>query len=945
MTSLRALLFFPSFALGQINTETSPGTPMPAQEAADTLVLPKGFRATVFAAEPDVQNPIAVTWDAKARLWIAENYTYERLADVDLPKDLHDRILIFDDTDGDGKQDSRKVFADNLENLTSIEWSPKGIYAMCPPRLIFIPDANQDDVPDGPPITILNGFEMPESNHHNFANGLRWGPDGWLYGRCGASAPGRIGAPESSEEDRIPVSGTIWRYHPESKIYESLAQGATNPWGHDWDEDGNLFFINTVNGHFFHLIPGAHYTRSHTIDLNPYTYESIDFHADHWHFDATGSWQESRSGSANDFGGGHAHIGFNIYQGTTFPTYYQGKALFINMHGKRINVENIEKQGSGFVAKHEPDFLVSKDPFFIGMDLTTGPDGNMYLLDWSDTGECHEQTGVHRQSGRIFKISYGESNCDNPQLDMGSLSPKELEDSLKHPNIWQRRMATLLLHQNHSIKPPPSDALAEKFSATLDTVDGKIRATEKIPDLENFLGTLDHATNPATRLKLASGMQRSIAEDRLKIASILLRHEDDASDHNLPLMLWYGLMPLASSHPNELAALAAESKIPKVTQLITRRLCEELLTSPGPLNQLLVQTTEAASDLKVAILKGLSDATNAWQSADAPDAWEAFSKSLRDSPADDSKEHLAALDILFGDGKALDEITALVKDIRAPLEDRRAALSTLIRAQHSDLKEIALGLLDTRFLNLTAAQAMIRFDDAAAAEAVVSKFKMFHAADQPSLLQSLTTQPTYALVLLSALQNGEINSTLLTPTHVRQLLSLGNLEIEQKTQAIFGQLRESSQDKKDLINTLKEALTPDKLATADLALGAELYAINCAACHKLKGQGGEIGPDLTGSGRTNLDYLLHNIIDPSAEVSPDFLISILSLNDGRTLVGTIKRETDEALTVQLSNETITLRKNEIKSRQANAQSLMPEGILQSLSPEQQKDLLGYLMVP
>src|SRR5215470_11469496 len=304
------------------NSEPDQSGPMPAREAAAKMKLPPGFKATVFAAEPDVQNPIALAWDARGRLWMSENYTYAG-GGPKFELRLRDRLLLFEDTDGDGHFDSRKVFTDDVQMLTSVEIGRGGVWLMCPPRLLFIPDRDGDGVPDGPAQVVLDGFTVPPENYHTFANGLRFGPDGWLYGRCGASSAGELGVPGTPAAQRVPMRGTIWRFHPQRKIVEVLSAGCTNPWGHDWDEHGELFFINTVNGQLWHGITGAHFVRPHTIDPNPYTYELIDMHADHWHFDTAEGWNKQRDGKADSYGGGHAHIGAMIYLGDNWPAQYR----------------------------------------------------------------------------------------------------------------------------------------------------------------------------------------------------------------------------------------------------------------------------------------------------------------------------------------------------------------------------------------------------------------------------------------------------------------------------------------------------------------------------------------------------------------------------------------------------------------------------------------------
>ncbi len=249
------------------DSEQTLGQPMSADKAAAAFRVPEGFHVGVFAAEPDVRNPIAAAWDARGRLWIAENYTYaERARKFDLS--LRDRVLILEDRDHDGKFDRRTVFTNGPLRLTSVEVGLGGVWLICPPQFLFIPDRNGDDRPDGPAEVVLDGLTLPNENYHNMANGLRWGPDGWLYGRCGASSPGSVGPPGTPMDRRVPLHGGFWRYHPGRKTFEVIAHGTTNPWGHDWNDLGEAFFINTVNGHLWHAVAGMHFVRPHTIDPN-----------------------------------------------------------------------------------------------------------------------------------------------------------------------------------------------------------------------------------------------------------------------------------------------------------------------------------------------------------------------------------------------------------------------------------------------------------------------------------------------------------------------------------------------------------------------------------------------------------------------------------------------------------------------------------------------------
>jgi putative membrane-bound dehydrogenase-like protein len=215
--------------------------------------------------------------------------------------------------------------------------------------MIFIPDRNGDDVPDAEPEVLLDGWAI-DRIQHNIVNGLLWGPDGWLYGRHGILANSAVGKPGTPDSERTKLNCSIWRYHPTRRIFEVVAHGTTNPWGMDFDEHGEGFFINTVIGHLWHLIPGAHYKRMYGQDFNPRVYDFIDQHADHYHWDTGLKWTQSRDGKGlNDtLGGGHAHSGLMIYLGDNWPAKYRNSVFTVNLHGYRLNNDLLQREGSGY---------------------------------------------------------------------------------------------------------------------------------------------------------------------------------------------------------------------------------------------------------------------------------------------------------------------------------------------------------------------------------------------------------------------------------------------------------------------------------------------------------------------------------------------------------------------------------------------------------------------
>ncbi len=914
--SLAAFLTFAALAQADFpaiyNSDPGNAQPPTPQESLKMLKLPPGFKATLFASEPDVQNPIGMAWDAKGRMWVAENYTYaERSKRFDLG--LKDRVIILEDKDWDGVAETRKVFTEDVQMLTSVEVGRGGVWLMCPPQVLFIPDRNGDDIPDGEPEVVLDGFTVAKDNYHNFANGLRWGPDGWLYGRCGHSCPGLLGVPGTPDNQRIPMKGGIWRFHPKRKIVEVLTHGTTNPWGHDWDQNGEMFFINTVTGHLWHLIPGAHLMDSST--LNPYVYEKLDTIADHYHYDRSGSWTESRDGKANSLGGGHAHIGMMIYQGDQWPEQYRNKLFTLNMHGRRANVERLERNGSGYVGKHEPDVFLTDDPWFRGIEISTGPDGSGFILDWSDTGECHDSTGVHRTSGRIFRISYGDV--------------KKLES----PFAWRKPLPKPDLKGDEHQRVLAIREMTQFWPIDLITGEQHPQAIKDIQETDLLLNLARTAKSSFVHLTLASTLQRLPLKKRAELAIELLKHTKYADDPLLPNMVWYGISTLAKHDPAALVKIAQHCNWPKTIRWITRGLA----THQEHLNALLAN---ARPEQTPSILEGMAEAFKGLRKVPKPESWDAFTVLTKGQT-----NHLRDLSILFGDGRALDDVKKIVLDAQAETSTREAALKTLIEARPADLRTVCEGLLDVRGLNIAAVRGLTLFDDPAIGQRLVKDYRKFAPTDRPTILNALVSRPAWASAMLESVGKGQIDRTEVTAFHARQIRDFKDDALTKKLTEVWGELRDSAADKKELIEKIKKQLDTATLAKANLSQGRVLFTAICGACHQMYGQGGKIGPDLTGSGRANIDYLLENIADPSGVVSADYRMSLLTLKDGRTLSGVITGTSDKTVSLRTLAETMTLEKSEIIKTDTSPVSMMPEGLLLAFQPDQIRDLIAYLMHP
>ena len=1061
------------------------------QDALKAMQLPGGFKADLIVAEPDIVQPIAFCWDERGRIWVLEGLSYPQPRE---PGKGQDRIVILEDKDGDGTFETKKVFCEGISLGSGIEVGFGGVWVGAAPYLMFIPKGENDrplerteategtkrtlsdkSLPSlesfssftkapGLPFTayaLLDGWGSQDT--HETLNSFIWGPDGWLYGCHGVFTHSKVGKPGTPDDQRTAIDAGVWRYHPVRHVFEIFAEGTSNPWGLDYDENGEFFVTACVIPHLYHIVPGGRYQRQAGPHLNPYTYEDIKTIADHAHFagnprpdvtfdKTTGAGVMNND--TNSLGGGHAHCGLAIYQSSLFPQTYRNQLIFGNLHGHRIVSDYLEPHGSTYTGKHGSDFMRSNDMNFIPVTQKVGPDGALYVSDWSDKQVCHRGSGAvelwDRSNGRIYRVSYvtgasgpaevGGNTARSALSANGAKGPdyiprapfdlaEESDESLaklavQTENEWFSRMARLILTERTS-----KDAeIVEKLVGWLKTADnpkktrlddlgekGALRAQWLVDSMATSAANdvrvgynslpppepneespqarvvavrsyqdvlahlvLDQATrrrlengdewkkdllpyvtlaakdqSGVVRRELASMLQRIPALQRKDLATALLKHGEDKDDPYIPLLIWYGIEPVVGADAKLGLELAKASKMPKVTEFIYRRMGAEEAGRTSLLT-LAAESKDAAT--RDALLNTVLLSARAGNKITMPEGWAAMKLQfvVRPSGRQEGDEERAKartmnliteLEAFMGVAEAKAAFRAQLTNTALPANQREAALALLLNVRDADTAPLLVQLIksDDKALTRRAVQALATLSHPDTAALLIEKFASFDATTKQDAINTLATSIAGAKAMLTSVKAKTIPTTMLSPFLARQIDALDNAEVKQLLKETFGDINAPKADLEERKKKFRPLLAQAVLAKADATKGHIIFNAICGQCHQLFGEGQKVGPDLTGSNRGTLEYILDNVLDPNAVIGKDYQLNIFELKDGRVASGVVKEESAAAFRIAMPGgleQTITI--GEVKKRTISKLSTMPEGLFDALPAEQLQQLVAYL---
>jgi putative membrane-bound dehydrogenase-like protein len=956
------------------------------EEAVRRMAVPERFRVEVFAAEPMVRQPVSACFDERGRLWVVEYLQYPNpagLTPVTVDQYLRteydrvpeppprgprgaDRIKILEDTDGDGRADSVKVFAEGLNLASALAVGHGGVFVGQAPYLLFYPDRDRDDRPDGDPEVRLAGFGLQDA--HATVNSMTWGPDGWLYGAQGSTVTARIRGHEFQQ--------AIWRYHPRDRRFEVFAEGGGNTWGLDFDLAGHAF--GSSNGAYiaFHVVQGGYYLKGfakHGPLHNPRAYGyfgPIDYRGPKL--------------------GGHVTPGGIIYKGDAFPPSFRGTFIGGNLLSNAVYWHVLERNGSTFAGRHGGTLIDAHDRWFRPIDLLAGPDAAVYGVDWYDKRAAHldPRDTWDRTNGRIYRVVYGDRRRVQP-FDLSKLTSAELVALRTSTNDWFPAEARRILAERRDTSIVPElkrllagdrdetvalrDLWALHVSEGLDDatatgllehpVAGVRRWTIRLlgddrrmtPDLRAKLTALAATEPDATvRSQLASSCQRWDADDALPILGRLALRDEDRRDPHIPNLLWWAFERQLRNDRDAVIALLSRPKVqraPLVEGALLDRVARALVSEGSDGDYTACARLLAAAPGKVQttrLLTGMAEGLRGRRLARIPAAMAGPLSRLWAEAQPAPGVLLIRLAARMGSPAAVAAAADAARDPHIAESERASMIELLGQLGRPEDLPVIVGILGrdaSPAIQLAAVGALGVFSQPSAARPLIERYQSAPATVRARILGLLCSRREWAAALLETIEHRQIAAKDLTPAHVQLIAQLSDPALLSRLEAAWGKVpRVGSPEKKKRIAEIRGLLPEGDKGNA--ARGKPLFRENCAVCHKLFGEGESIGPDLTGAERGDLDFLMTSLVDPSSLVRKEYQSQAIALRDGRVLTGLVVEDDDRTLTlVDSSRQKTVIPREAVEEARPSEVSLMPEGLLDKLTEPQIRDLFRYLQSP
>ena len=960
--------------------ETRPGRgvmrddtpPTPALEAVKKFKTRSDVVIDLMASEPVVEQPLYVSWDSKGRMWVTQYRQYQFPAGLKIISyDQHlrakfdkvplppprgekgaDKITVFEDTDGDGFFDKHEDVITGL-NIASAALHGMGrIWVLNPPYLLSYADADFDAKPDSDtPEVELSGFGLEDT--HSVATNLQWGMDGWLYGANGSTTTGNV---SSANTKNVKWEGQcIWRYHPKKKTFEIYAEGGGNTFSLDIDSKGRLFSGTNGATRGMHYEQGSYGIKGwgkHGPLTNPYAF---------------GWFEHMRHEGDNK----RFPQAFTVYEGGLLGSAYEGKIIAPNALQNLVYVSERIADGSTFRTKDEENLLSTPDRWFRPVWAGVGPDGGFYMADWYDTRLSHVSPidDWHKTSGRIYRVRPAAGAPKLKPFDLSKASGEELLGYLSHPNEWFRKQAIHEIEWRHLTELGPKLKALPQTLETLWALDAlgladELPFTNSDPYIRRWCVKMVGEGNPSTDALLKMVKTEQHPEVRAQILATAKKlpaqtalpllwggEAEDISGH-LPLLAWWAL---ESKAEKERAAvfdfLKSDTAFLKTTLFrdnLAEKLAKRYALAGGEENfqscaDLLALTNDEA--LRGKFIAGIA---SAFEGAEMPKLPESLTKALNEYMAKQSGGDLT-LALRSGSAEALKSALKLLEDKKASSTARIAIAKTLAELGKQEAVMPMVNILKATNppgLKRGILQAAAKFDDKRIPEALLLGWEAQIAGDKAlreDALRVMAGRKEWALILVSFVNDWKVPAKHFTVDIVRQLSLHKDPEIDAAIDKHWKGILATgpTPEKKKESERIKAVL---KTGLGDADKGKIQFMARCAICHKLFGEGGSIGPELTGYDRSNADFWLDNLFMPSMEIREGFGAYIVKTKGGQILTGLMDAQDAKGIVIKdMANNKTALKQTDIESMTASPVSLMPEGLTTGMSDADLKDFFAYLM--
>jgi putative heme-binding domain-containing protein len=952
-----------------------PGPALSPAEAMAKMQLPPGFKVELAAAEPDVVNPTAFTFDDRGRIWVCESVEYPRQT----PGGGFDRVKILEDTDGDGKYEKVTLFKDGLNIPCGVAIGNGGVYVTNSPDILFLKDTDGDGKADTSE-TILTGFGRADT--HELPNSLTWGPDGWLYGMNGVFNPAKVKDPASGKVYEFTCA--IWRYHPPTKRFELFAEGTSNPWGLDYNRQGDWFISACVIDHLWHITQSGYYFRQggpyppNTIPINSIT---------------TQKHQKA------------AYAGLVMYDADVYPPEFRGKLLMGNLHGSAINADSLERNGSTYKQTGDPDFLQAEDAWFMPVSQKIGPDGCVYIMDWYDRYHCYQDAnrdpkGLDRLKGRIYRINYKDTPRPKP-FDLAKASPDELIKQLGNTNVWWRRTAQRLLNEKfddsmvsqlqslalssdestqapmHALwllvsrqKLDPAFHLKVLASPRAEVRNWGVKAVGEMGKadaqvLAKLVEMAKSEPSPDVRLQIPIAAGRLQPGDAMPLLQAMLLNPTNASDPLIPNILYQNLKPLGLQHGKAILSFfdASPAVEKSFGDTVVRWMREGVATSG-------MSPAEIVATLGPALAKPDADVRRTRQAMQGvinalgqlglkhDERAKLFDDTVRGEVSaiaagkSDARYPAIEMGLWWDDAKSLAAARQIITDKKADAAARSQLLKTLAeRKDPANIATFAAFIRDRGSpmrLRKEAIDALGSANDAAAAKSLSDAYNDLQAELKPVVINALTRTPVSAAALLDAIASKAIPAADVTANHVRAVQALGDKAISARVTKTWGAVKtERDPARVQVVEQMRDVL---RKHPGDPLRGQAVFTKTCAQCHVIYGQGGSgtgaaggIGPDLTGVGRENVDAILANVLDPNLVIGAPYFVNVAKMKDGTVVSGVLIEDTPQRIVLKDQTKTYPLPRKDIARLVQQNISMMPEGLEKTMTEQEFTDLVAFLL--